>query len=184
MNPDNPPPHRELGSVAQIHKPLSRLQIPGVWRIPTSPSPSGREFPKSEASRVEPLNRRKTSNIQHPTSNTQRLPFGQRLDVGRWMLDVGCSLGSWGGRIASRLATSPCAAKSQSRGRWCSLSLTRIFHTSHDSPTDCSRRRQSAHSCRTENGADCRRRLLGYEMFGLTLRNRKVRWGGNLGQSS
>jgi tetratricopeptide (TPR) repeat protein len=35
--------------------------------------------------------RRRTSNIQHPTSNTQQLPFAQSLDVG-------CSRGSWGGR--------------------------------------------------------------------------------------
>ena len=40
MNPDNPPPPREPGPVAHIHNLLSRLQIPGVWRIPTSPSPS------------------------------------------------------------------------------------------------------------------------------------------------
>jgi probable rRNA maturation factor len=35
----------------------------------------------------------------------------------------------------------------------------RILPASQDSQTGCSRRRQSAHSSRTENGADCRRRL-------------------------
>src|ERR1035437_6837266 len=41
--------------------------------------------------------RRRTSNLQHPTSNTQCLPFVQSMNVGRWMLDVGCSQGSWRG---------------------------------------------------------------------------------------
>src|ERR1035437_5235912 len=32
----------------------------------------------------------RTSNNQHPTSNIQRLPFAQALDVECWMLVVGC----------------------------------------------------------------------------------------------
>src|SRR5262245_55189124 len=32
----------------------------------------------------------KTSNVQHPTSNAQCRRGGGSLDVGRWMLDVGC----------------------------------------------------------------------------------------------
>ena len=49
---------------------------------------AGREFPECRCSRFEPLSRRRrTSNIQHPTSNTQWLPFAQSLIIGRWMLD-------------------------------------------------------------------------------------------------
>src|ERR1035437_1523263 len=45
--------------------------------------------------RIEPLSRRgKTSNNQHPTSNTQCLSLAQSMDVGRWMLEVGCSQGT------------------------------------------------------------------------------------------
>jgi hypothetical protein len=33
----------------------------------------------------------KTSNIQHSTSNIQWSAFGRPLDVGRSMLEVGCS---------------------------------------------------------------------------------------------
>jgi hypothetical protein len=73
-----------------------------------SPLPfrSGREFPKRNFSRFEPVNReRRTSNIQHPTSNIQGSASVQSLDVGRSMLDVGCFPGSWGGRsLGSRLA--------------------------------------------------------------------------------
>jgi multidrug efflux system outer membrane protein len=40
----------------------------------------------------EPLSRRGgTSNNQQPTSNTQWLPPAPAMDVGRWVLDVGCS---------------------------------------------------------------------------------------------
>ena len=42
-------------------------------------------------SRIEPLNRRKKSNIQHSTSNIQCSVFVHLLDVGRSMFDVGCS---------------------------------------------------------------------------------------------
>src|SRR5437773_11978726 len=50
-------------------------------------------------SRIEPMNRRKTSNIQHPTSNNQWFPIGPL--IGGWVLDVGCWMfdvpkGSWG----------------------------------------------------------------------------------------
>ena len=41
--------------------------------------------------------------------------------------------------------------------------LTRALRTPHESLTGCSRRRQSAHSSRGEDSADCRRRLLEYE---------------------
>jgi len=59
----------------------------------------GREFAEQNLSRFEPLNHREgTSNIQHPTSNVQGPSFGPLLDVGRSMLDVGCSPGSGGGQ--------------------------------------------------------------------------------------
>ena len=48
----------------------------------------GKNSPKN--SRLEPLNRRKTSNTQHPTSNHQWFPIGPL--IGCWMLDVGCSM--------------------------------------------------------------------------------------------
>src|SRR5438034_10236873 len=38
-------------------------------------------------SRIEPMNRRKTSNTQHPTSNNQWFPIGPL--IGGWVLDVG-----------------------------------------------------------------------------------------------
>src|SRR5437762_4039932 len=49
-------------------------------------------------SRIEPMNRRKTSNTQHPTSNNQWFPIGPL--IGGWVLDVGCWMfdvpkGSW-----------------------------------------------------------------------------------------
>src|SRR5437773_7414007 len=58
----------------------------------------GENSPKN--SRIEPMNRRKTSNTQHPTSNNQWFPIGPL--IGGWMLDVGCWMfsvpkGSWGG---------------------------------------------------------------------------------------
>ena len=78
------------------------------------PSPLGREFAEQNLSRFEPLNHREeTSNIQHPTSNVQGPSFGPLLDVGRSMLDVGCSPGSWKGRPASRLAHTPGAPGSR-----------------------------------------------------------------------
>ena len=49
--------------------------------------------------RFEPLNRRKTFNNQHPTSNIQRFSFDPFLDVGRSMLDVECSRGFVGREI-------------------------------------------------------------------------------------
>src|SRR6266576_716235 len=57
----------------------------------------GENSPKN--SRIEPMNRRKTSNTQHPTSNNQWFPIGPL--VGGWVLDVGCWMfdvpkGSWG----------------------------------------------------------------------------------------
>src|SRR2546423_9870252 len=39
---------------------------------------------------IEPMNRRKTSNIQPPTSNNQWFPIGPL--IGGWRLDVGCSM--------------------------------------------------------------------------------------------
>src|SRR3989442_9950266 len=54
--------------------------------------PSGEKarerFPQ-DISCIEPLNRGKTSNVQHRTPNAEVLPF----DVRRWMFDVGCSSG-------------------------------------------------------------------------------------------
>ena len=49
--------------------------------------------------RFEPLNRRKTFNNQHPTSNIQRSSFDPFLDVGRSMLMVECSRGFVGREI-------------------------------------------------------------------------------------
>ena len=82
-----------LGSAAAVRPPRSpSLRL----------SPSGREFPEKIVSRFQPLNRRgKTSNIQHPTSNTQWRQLVPALDVGRSVLEVGCSLGSWRGRAPS-----------------------------------------------------------------------------------
>src|SRR5947207_11661299 len=59
----------------------------------------GENSPKN--SRIEPMNRRKTSNTQHPTSNNQWFPIGPL--IGGWVLDVGCWMfgvpkGSWGGQ--------------------------------------------------------------------------------------
>src|SRR5437667_12835728 len=48
----------------------------------------GENSPKN--SRIEPMNRRKTSNTQHPTSNNQWFPIGPL--IGGWVLDVGCSM--------------------------------------------------------------------------------------------
>src|SRR5438046_6098656 len=48
----------------------------------------GENSPKK--SRTEPMNRRKTSNTQHPTSNNQWFPIGPL--IGGWVLDVGCSM--------------------------------------------------------------------------------------------
>jgi para-aminobenzoate synthetase component 1 len=54
-----------------------------------------------------PLTREgKTSNIQHPTSNCQRMPPEQSLDVGGSMLDVGCSPAVQGKRASSNLTRS------------------------------------------------------------------------------
>ena len=65
---------------------------------PPSPRPSsqGREFPEMKMCALTPLNRGKTSNVQHRTPNTEHrserrcaLPF----DVRRWTFDVGWSSG-------------------------------------------------------------------------------------------
>jgi hypothetical protein len=58
-------------------------------------SPGG-EISPSPNLRFEPLNSEKTSNIQHPTSNTQWVRPVRSLDVGCSMLDVGCSQGVHG----------------------------------------------------------------------------------------
>ena len=59
---------------------------------------SGRELPGRRCPRFEPISGRgKTSNIQHPASNIHWPRLAESLDVGRWMLDVGCLLGSWKG---------------------------------------------------------------------------------------
>src|SRR6266487_3637279 len=63
---------------------------------PPSPNGHGKNSPKM--SRIEPMNRRKTSNTQHPTSNNQWFPIGPL--IGGWVLDVGCWMldvpkGSW-----------------------------------------------------------------------------------------
>jgi hypothetical protein len=79
-------------------------QRPATLRDHTSagdgaPSPRGREFAQCRYLRFEPRNRTgRTSNSQPPTSNNQCLPIARSMDVGRWMLAVGCSQGSWGGR--------------------------------------------------------------------------------------
>ena len=72
---------------------------PGLEALSTLPFPSpgpssvGREFAESQILRSKPRKGRAgTSNIQHPTSNLQRLSSGRSLDVGRSMLDVGCFL--------------------------------------------------------------------------------------------
>src|SRR6266704_2306542 len=49
----------------------------------------GRGENSSKNSRIEPMNLRKTSNTQHPTSNNQW--FSMPL-IGGWVLDVGCSM--------------------------------------------------------------------------------------------
>ena len=49
----------------------------------------------------------------------------------------------------------------------CCTGLARIFHISHEPLTESSRRRQSAHLSRSENSADCRRRLLEGEVLRL-----------------
>src|SRR5436189_285747 len=74
-----------------------RLGI-GCWMFDVRCSQGfmGENSPKM--SRIEPMNRRKTSNTQHPTSNNQWFPIGPLiggwvLDVGCWMLDVRCSQG-------------------------------------------------------------------------------------------
>jgi len=62
--------------------------------------PDEEEFPETACSHIDPLDRReRTPNIQHPTSNIQGPPVGQSLDVGRSMLVVRCSQGSWGGSM-------------------------------------------------------------------------------------
>jgi hypothetical protein len=114
-----PDPHRRLpvdNLVIYRESPVSLRRGQGVAM--------GREFPERQVSRFEPLNRREgTSNIQHPTSNIQLPGFGQSLDVGRLMLDVGCSRGSWRG-WAVLLA----AADTSSEGPKCPSS--RVLHAS------------------------------------------------------
>jgi len=51
---------------------------------------------------------------------------------------------------------------------WTGKTLTRIVHTSHDSLTKSSRRRQSAHSFRSQDSAKCRQRLLEREICKLS----------------
>jgi hypothetical protein len=59
----------------------------------------GRGGPERQISGFAALNSRQgTSNNEHPTSNIQGPPFGQSLDVGCSMLDVGCYLGGSGVR--------------------------------------------------------------------------------------
>ncbi|HVM46675.1 MAG TPA: hypothetical protein VMU04_01545 [Candidatus Acidoferrum sp.] len=60
------------------------------------PPPPAGESSKEACSRSDTLEPGAgTSNIQHPTSNIQWAPQRRSLDVGCWMLDVGCSQGSW-----------------------------------------------------------------------------------------
>src|SRR5437762_10411532 len=55
----------------------------GVWLLDFEfPKGSWKEFPEKF------LNRMKTSNTQHPTSNNQWFPIGPL--IGGWVLDVGC----------------------------------------------------------------------------------------------
>src|SRR6266550_4017428 len=54
------------------------------------------------------MNRRKTSNTQHPTSNNQWFPIGPL--IGGWVLDVRCSQGFMGRKNArpqEQISTSP-----------------------------------------------------------------------------
>src|SRR5438046_4923691 len=79
-----------------------RLDV-GCWMLDVRCSQGFMErFPRCKTSRIEPLNRslnrRKTSNTQHPTSNNQWFPIGPLiggwvLDVRCWMFDVRCSQG-------------------------------------------------------------------------------------------
>src|SRR5438046_5295586 len=71
-----------------------RLDV-GCWMLDVRCSQGFMErFPRCKTSRIEPLNRslnrRKTSNTQHPTSNNQWFPIGPL--IGGWVLDVGCSM--------------------------------------------------------------------------------------------
>ncbi len=67
----------------------------------------GENSPKVFA-RLGPLNRRRrTSNIQHPTSNIQGLVSAPSLDAGRSMLDVGCFRGSGPGSQTAYLLPRP-----------------------------------------------------------------------------
>src|SRR5881396_3132711 len=61
----------------------------------------GENSPKN--SRIEPMNRRKTSNTQHSTSNNQWFPIGPL--IGGWVLDVGCSMFP---RVHGKGAGTPC----------------------------------------------------------------------------
>src|SRR5438046_4744088 len=86
-------PRKILEPKENIQHPTSNIQQPMVsnWAIDGRfgvgcsmfdvPRGHGKNSPKN--SRIEPLNRRKTSNIQHPTSNIQQ-PM---------VLDVRCSQG-------------------------------------------------------------------------------------------
>src|SRR5436189_4796733 len=51
-------------------------------------------FPQCKTSRIEPLNRRKTSNTQHPTSNNQWFPIGPLIG--------GCYLRARDSRVCCR----------------------------------------------------------------------------------
>src|SRR5437899_8977527 len=51
----------------------------------------GKEKSRKSLSRLDPLQRWKTSNLKHPTSNLQRPRSGRSLDVGCWRLEVGGS---------------------------------------------------------------------------------------------
>ena len=99
--------------------------VPGLLGgVFVSKRDTGREFPECRRWRFEPLSRRRgTSNMPHPTSNTQWQPFAQSMNVGSSMLDVGCSQTSWGGGTPLRYRSSTVVPPYHHRsstlaGRW------------------------------------------------------------------
>src|SRR5437879_9265086 len=64
----------------------------------------GRDFPEMNIRALKQPEPRE--NIEPPTSNTERRSergFAMSFDVRRWMFDVGCSSGSWGGNTSKNL---------------------------------------------------------------------------------
>ena len=82
---------------------------------------SGEKGARSESARFERVNLGGgTSNIQHPAANSQEGCAGAALDVGCWLLDVGCSAGAERkpgrtrtGTVSSEFADLPIAVQRQ-----------------------------------------------------------------------